>query len=333
MSSDLELQTESAQQQPTSSIQPNQTDDGCNRDPVESTNEPPIDPIATPTADNPQNAGDNDEAVRTISCVTLNMNGDNAAQNEQQPDGQQQEQQQQQQQPLANDMNGDPEFEVNVKAIVHELLDYNIPTPADGGNVELEQIQQRPWHIRLAHGLVSGLWAVFGKGGSVVRKILSHLHNLLVRNNSWLMVIIFLICAIENVQLVSDPTQFTFLKVVFEVISAFGNVGHSICHPSSPTTSFSGVLSPASKLLIILTLIIGRHRGLLGSMKDQESTEKDVESVVEEHELQQAQRQFQEKSSRFFRRRRPHQKNTKPTTTTTTTNAVDFQTSPAKGAT
>ena len=84
----------------------------------------------------------------------------------------------------------------------------------------------------------------------------------------WLVLIIILICLTEQKKLASDP-NFTFFKIVFEVISAFGNVGVSLGHPSV-IVSFSGVLSPFSQFLIIWTVIMGRHRGLSGSMDDQD---------------------------------------------------------------
>ena len=84
----------------------------------------------------------------------------------------------------------------------------------------------------------------------------------------WIVVIILLICLIEQQKMASDP-NFTFMKILFEVVSAFGNVGSSLGHPSV-SASFSAVFSPVSKLLIILTIILGRHRGFAGSMRDQE---------------------------------------------------------------
>ena len=68
-----------------------------------------------------------------------------------------------------------------------------------------------------------------------------------------------------------DP-NITLLKIIFETISAFGGVGMSLGYPNK-TTSFASVLSAGSKVLLIITMLMGRHRGLLASMKDQEVIE------------------------------------------------------------
>ncbi|CAF4040088.1 unnamed protein product, partial [Rotaria sp. Silwood1] len=64
----------------------------------------------------------------------------------------------------------------------------------------------------------------------------------------------------------------TVFKVIFEIISAFGTVGLTLGYPNI-ASSFSTILSPASKIILILTMLMGRHRGLLASMTDQEAIE------------------------------------------------------------
>ncbi len=54
----------------------------------------------------------------------------------------------------------------------------------------------------------------------------------------------------------SDPT-FSFTKVLFEVISAFGTVGLSMGYPQGPA-SFSALLCDTSKYLIVLVMFFGR---------------------------------------------------------------------------
>ncbi|MEE4379398.1 MAG: potassium transporter TrkG [Candidatus Competibacteraceae bacterium] len=53
-----------------------------------------------------------------------------------------------------------------------------------------------------------------------------------------------------------DPT-FSFSKVLFEVVSAFGTVGLSMGFPQGPS-SFSALLSDTSKYLIMVTMFFGR---------------------------------------------------------------------------
>jgi Trk-type K+ transport system membrane component len=68
-----------------------------------------------------------------------------------------------------------------------------------------------------------------------------------------------------------DP-NITVFKIIFEIISAFGAVGLSLGYPNV-ASSFATVLSPASKTILVITMLMGRHRGLLASMKDQEAIE------------------------------------------------------------
>ena len=49
--------------------------------------------------------------------------------------------------------------------------------------------------------------------------------------------------------------------VFFEVVSAYGNVGLSLGHPSA-LTSLSGQFTAFSKVVICAMMIRGRHRGL-----------------------------------------------------------------------
>lgn len=49
--------------------------------------------------------------------------------------------------------------------------------------------------------------------------------------------------------------------VVFELVSAFGGIGLSLGLPSD-NFSFSGAFGPLSKLIVIVIMLRGRHRGL-----------------------------------------------------------------------
>jgi Trk-type K+ transport system membrane component len=68
-----------------------------------------------------------------------------------------------------------------------------------------------------------------------------------------------------------DP-NITVFKIIFEIISAFGAVGLTLGYPNI-ASSFATVLTPASKTILVITMLMGRHRGLLASMKDQEAIE------------------------------------------------------------
>ncbi|CAF1368608.1 unnamed protein product [Adineta steineri] len=63
-------------------------------------------------------------------------------------------------------------------------------------------------------------------------------------------------------------------------VATFGAVGLSLGYPNV-ASSFSSVLSPASKTILILTMLMGRHRGLLASMKDQEAIEHSAADLLQ----------------------------------------------------
>ncbi|CAF5110747.1 unnamed protein product, partial [Rotaria socialis] len=47
------------------------------------------------------------------------------------------------------------------------------------------------------------------------------------------------------------------------------------------TSSFATVLTVPSKIILILTMCMGRHRGLLDSMKDQEEIEYGAQTLID----------------------------------------------------
>lgn len=79
-------------------------------------------------------------------------------------------------------------------------------------------------------------------------------------SNSWLLMAMIFITYIEQYN-----TKFTLTKILFEITSAYGNVGFSL----GQGISFSSILQPVSKVIIIIIMIFGRHRGFWSSMKDQ----------------------------------------------------------------
>ncbi|SSD58745.1 uncharacterized protein SCODWIG_00506 [Saccharomycodes ludwigii] len=73
---------------------------------------------------------------------------------------------------------------------------------------------------------------------------------------------LFLLCIIEGRRIkdVNEP-YFNIWQILFEVISAYGNVGLSLGYPNS-NQSFSAQFSTLGKLIIVALLIRGKHRGL-----------------------------------------------------------------------
>lgn len=108
-----------------------------------------------------------------------------------------------------------------------------------------------------------------------------HLRRQVAFDIWWLVCAIFLICVIERAKIMddanapwfnvfriselSDPLELLSLKrfsiKVFELVSAFGGIGLTLGIPTQ-NYSFSGAFGPLSKLVVIIIMLRGRHRGL-----------------------------------------------------------------------
>ncbi|KAI0767347.1 TrkH-domain-containing protein [Fomes fomentarius] len=79
----------------------------------------------------------------------------------------------------------------------------------------------------------------------------------------WLSVSLFLVCIIERKNLTNSEkmSYFNIFTLLFELVSAYGTVGLSLGIPGF-NYSLSGEMHTLSKLIIILVMIRGRHRGL-----------------------------------------------------------------------
>lgn len=78
-----------------------------------------------------------------------------------------------------------------------------------------------------------------------------------------LMLGIFLICCCERGKML-DPERsawFTVFRIIFECTSAYSTIGLSMGTPTN-NYSFSGEFGTVSKLIMILIMLRGRHRGL-----------------------------------------------------------------------
>jgi hypothetical protein len=131
---------------------------------------------------------------------------------------------------------------------------------------------QKPQHIR---SLRIRLFLIY-----FARAIIKHTLSFVILTRTWLFLFIFLICAIEYRRMAPVDPNITVFKVIFEIISAFGAVGLSLGYPNV-ASSFASVLSPASKTILVITMLMGRHRGLLASMKDQEAIEHSAADLLD----------------------------------------------------
>eukprot|EP00727_Mastigamoeba_balamuthi_P003785 m51a1_g13403 putative trk1 potassium transporter (766) ;mRNA; f:23971-27425 len=86
------------------------------------------------------------------------------------------------------------------------------------------------------------------------------LKRLLLFDTTWVFVPFFVICLIENGNINRDPLNFTPFKILFEIASAYGTVGLTLGYPGV-AYSFAGKMRPLSKLVLVLVMMMGRHRG------------------------------------------------------------------------
>ncbi|KAJ4480978.1 potassium transporter [Lentinula aciculospora] len=89
-----------------------------------------------------------------------------------------------------------------------------------------------------------------------------HLRRQLSIDIWWLVWGVFLIAIIERDNLLNDDLKwFDLFRVLFELVSAFGGIGLSLGIPTE-NYSFVGAMRPLSKLVVIVIMVRGRHRGL-----------------------------------------------------------------------
>ncbi|KAH6955780.1 cation transport protein-domain-containing protein [Ilyonectria sp. MPI-CAGE-AT-0026] len=91
--------------------------------------------------------------------------------------------------------------------------------------------------------------------------ISQQIHGQLAHDIWWLVVAVLVITTIETSNFMADPVTFSVFNIIFEVVSAYGTVGISVGIPTA-AYSFSGAWHTASKLILCLVMLRGRHRGL-----------------------------------------------------------------------
>lgn len=88
-----------------------------------------------------------------------------------------------------------------------------------------------------------------------------HVRSQLSHDLWWIALALFVITLIETSHSIEDPATYSVFNILFEVVSAYANIGLSIGLPTA-AFSFSGGLHDWSKLVMILVMLRGRHRGL-----------------------------------------------------------------------
>ncbi|CAA0821483.1 Sodium transporter HKT1 [Striga hermonthica] len=95
------------------------------------------------------------------------------------------------------------------------------------------------------------------------------LDNLIFSQLTYLFIFIFLICLTERHKMKTDPLNFNVLNIVFEVVSAYGNVGFTVGYSCEKQINpdanckdawfgFVGKWSDVAKLILAIVMIFGR---------------------------------------------------------------------------
>ncbi|KAJ8503159.1 hypothetical protein ONZ45_g11106 [Pleurotus djamor] len=89
-----------------------------------------------------------------------------------------------------------------------------------------------------------------------------HLRRQVSNDMWWLVWSVFFIAIIERGSIMDENKKwFDMFRVLFELVSAFGGIGLTLGVPYD-NFSFCGAMKPLSKLIIIVVMVRGRHRGL-----------------------------------------------------------------------
>ncbi|GJP80982.1 hypothetical protein CLOP_g11171 [Closterium sp. NIES-67] len=101
--------------------------------------------------------------------------------------------------------------------------------------------------------------------------VLTQGKKLFLHDTALIFFAIFLVCIMESPMITSDPANFSIFNIIFEIMSGYGNVGFSLGYTCpedappgcvSPPYSFSGVWRTEAKFVMVLVMLLARHRGL-----------------------------------------------------------------------
>jgi Trk-type K+ transport system membrane component len=95
------------------------------------------------------------------------------------------------------------------------------------------------------------------KPQSKIKVLYKYWKSSILNNITWLYGAIVLLCYLE---LKPSKPEVSDFSIMFEVASAYGTVGYSMSYDL--VTSLSGIMCGTSKIVIMATMLLGRHRGL-----------------------------------------------------------------------
>ncbi|ROW08609.1 hypothetical protein VPNG_06205 [Cytospora leucostoma] len=94
-----------------------------------------------------------------------------------------------------------------------------------------------------------------------VSLVSQHLRGQLSHDIWFIALALFLITLIETSHSIEDPKSYSVFNFLFEIVAGYTNVGMSVGLPNQ-SYSFSGGWYTGSKLIMVLMMLRGRHRGL-----------------------------------------------------------------------
>ncbi|GHJ86990.1 hypothetical protein NliqN6_3392 [Naganishia liquefaciens] len=124
------------------------------------------------------------------------------------------------------------------------------------------------------------------QGPQAITKYLGwHARRQLAFDIWWLAGALWVVCIVERGQLNNEENApwFSIFNIIFELVSAYGTVGLSL-GVAYDNFSLCGAFKPLSKVVIILVMIRGRHRGLPVAIDRAVMLPKDLK-VVEERPI------------------------------------------------
>lgn len=94
-----------------------------------------------------------------------------------------------------------------------------------------------------------------------VSLVSQHLRGQLSHDIWFIALALFLITLIETSHSIEDPKSYSVFNFLFEIVSGYTNIGLSVGLPGQ-SYSFCGGWYTGSKLIMVLMMLRGRHRGL-----------------------------------------------------------------------
>nr|ODN98734.1 potassium ion transporter [Cryptococcus depauperatus CBS 7855] len=128
------------------------------------------------------------------------------------------------------------------------------------------------------------------RGAHAVAKYIGfHARRQLAFDIWWLAFALWLVCIIERAHIDNDSEWFNIFNIIFELVSAYGTVGLTVGLPYD-NFSYCGAFRKLSKLVVIIVMLRGRHRGLPVAIDRAVMLPKDFQTEETAYEEEQSRR-------------------------------------------